>query len=114
MGKDGNYCPAFCPAACRSDEMMCPGGEDWNGCNRPETCYPAKGINFCYLHSFHNFELFVGPMGKDGMECTAYCPANCDDAEQMMCPGGEDHNGCMRPETCMPSRGSILILVVLF
>ena len=48
------------------------------------------------------------------MECAAYCPANCDDAEQMMCPGGEDNNGCMMPETCMPSRGSILILVVLF
>ena len=51
-------------------------------------------------------------MGKDGMECAAYCPANCD-AEQMMCPGGEDNNGCTMPETCMPSKGSILMLVVL-
>ena len=56
-----------------------------------------------------NFVPYLGPMGKDGMECPAYCPANCG-MEEMMCPGGEDPNGCMMPESCMPSKGTILII----
>ena len=44
MGKDGMECPADCPVKCGYEEMMCPGGEDWNGCMMAETCIPAKGI----------------------------------------------------------------------
>ena len=37
-------CPSFCPATCNFDEMMCPGGEDPNGCPMGDFCGPAKGI----------------------------------------------------------------------
>merc|ERR1719493_143860 len=53
----------------------------------PELCMPMKG-----------------PMGFDGVtECPSNCPTFCG-AEEMMCPGPMDTNGCMGPETCMPMK----------
>ena len=31
-------------------------------------------------------------------------PANCG-PEDMPCWGGEDENGCMMPDSCMPTKG---------
>ena len=61
---------------------------DWYGCEMPGICMPAKG----------------GPLGKDGMECPAFCPAKCG-PEEMPCWGGMDANDCMMPDTCIPMKG---------
>ena len=42
------------------------------------------------------------------MECPGHCPANCR-MEEMMCTGGEDPNGCIMPEFCIPSKGTTVI-----
>ena len=73
---------------------------------------PSKRYNNFDVDSFLYFEPSEGPMGKDGIECPAHCPANCG-MEEMMCPGGEDPNGCMMPESCIPSKGTILIFALV-
>ena len=86
-------CPGHCPANCRMEEMMCPGGEDPNGCMMPETCIPSKGTTLIFNHAVLKLIIHIikGPMGKDGMDCPAYCPATCS-MDQQMCPGGHDSN----------------------
>ena len=87
MGKDGFECPSHCPAACYHDDLVCPGGKDWNDCEGPAFCAPSKG-----------------PMGKDGVECPAFCPMNCG-PEEMHCPGGTGWNDCPQPDSCIPAKG---------
>merc|ERR1711860_240827 len=65
----------------------CWGGYDINDCQMPDFCVPSKG-----------------PMGKDGMECPAHCPAQCHH-EDLVCPGGKDWNECQMPDFCSPSKG---------
>ena len=48
-----------------------------------------------------------GPVGNDGNECPIMCPTKCNEAEEMPCYGGSDYNGCMHPEFCWPSKGSM-------
>ena len=43
-------------------------------------------------------------MGKDGMECPAFCPVKCGPGD-MRCHGGMDGNDCMMPDFCYPSKG---------
>ena len=43
-------------------------------------------------------------MGEDGVECPSFCPVNCG-MDEMVCNGGDDANGCMQPEYCIPSKG---------
>ena len=45
-------------------------------------------------------------MGKDGIECPAFCPSTCG-PEEMSCWGGEDMNMCQMPDFCVPSKGNI-------
>ena len=104
MGKDGMECPAHCPVNCGMEEMMCPGGEDPNGCMMPETCIPSKGTILIFNLAVLRLIIILGPMGKDGVECPAHCPMHCG-MDEIMCPGGEDFNGCMRPDHCI-SKGS--------
>ena len=47
---------------------------------------------------------FSGAIGNDGNECPVMCPTKCD-GDDMYCPGGEDGNGCMMPDNCMPMKG---------
>ena len=44
-------------------------------------------------------------MGKDGVECPAFCPSTCG-PEEMSCWGGEDMNYCQMPDFCVPSKGN--------
>ena len=60
MGKDGIECPAFCPTNCGFDEMMCPGGEDFDGCMVQDFCIPAKGTLIFYcIAKIHKYFLLV-------------------------------------------------------
>merc|ERR1719369_1600741 len=87
-GKDGNFCPAFCPTKCSSvDEMSCYGGEDGNWCQMPDFCHPSKG----------------NP-GFDGNECPSFCPVKCS-PDEISCYGGSDPNGCMMGDFCWPMKG---------
>ena len=45
-GKDGMECQAFCPTKCGAEDMVCPGGQDWNGCQMPDMCMPSKGKQY--------------------------------------------------------------------
>ena len=45
-------------------------------------------------------------MGKDGIECPAFCPSTCG-PEEMSCWGGEDMNMCQMPDFCVPSKGNV-------
>jgi hypothetical protein len=36
--------------------------------------------------------------------CTNLEPVECG-KDMMNCPGGDDGNGCMMPDTCMPTKG---------
>ena len=51
--------------------------------------------------------VFSGAIGNDGNECPVMCPTKCNEAEEMPCYGGSDYNGCMYPEFCWPSKGSM-------
>ena len=89
--------------------MQCPEGEDGNGCRMPDTCMPMKGgssyLNkVCIFWSFWSFVSISGPVGNDGNECPVTCPTRCGN-EDMYCPGGDDGNGCMMPDTCVPKKG---------
>ena len=52
---------------------------------------------------FHNstFYELLGPLDNNGFECPVVCPIDCG-KDMMNCPGGDDGNGCMMPDTCMP------------
>ena len=53
-----------------------------DGCPMPDTCMPVTA------------------------NCpAAACPAVCNFATDMTCPGGVDASGCMLPDTCMPQTG---------
>ena len=53
------------------------------------------------------FYYLLGPLDNQGYECPVSCPENC--AENMMsCPDGDDGNGCMMPDFCMPITGNSL------
>ena len=43
-----------------------------------------------------------GPIGKDLIECPVNCPCKADD---LSCPQGEDANGCIRGNMCLPMEG---------
>merc|ERR1739846_138131 len=43
---------------------------------------------------------------NDGNECPIQCPMDCG-KDMMNCPGG-DANGCIMPDTCMPTKGGPL------
>ena len=82
--------------------MMCPGGEDPNGCMMPESCMPSKGTISIVNLAVLTLITILGPMGKDGVECPAHCPVNCG-MDDVMCPGHMDDNGCMMPDHCIPN-----------
>ena len=50
----------------------------------------------------------TGPIGFDGNECQAVCPAGCG-ADDMSCYGGKDSNGCERGDFCYPAKGCIFL-----
>ena len=68
--------------------MVCHGGIDFNDCEMPEFCHPSKG-----------------PMGKDNVECNAFCPVKCAPGD-MQCWGGKDDYDCEMPGFCTPSKGT--------
>ena len=62
-------------------------------------------IDDSYSNSLYFFKISLsGPMGEDGVECPSFCPVNCG-MDEMVCNGGDDANGCMQPEYCIPSKG---------
>merc|ERR1719228_2388868 len=68
--------------------MHCSGGVDINMCQMPDFCYPSIHL-----------------MGKDGLECPAYCPMKCGGPDEMWCEGGKDWNDCPMPDFCMQKGG---------
>lgn len=81
-GSDG--CPAFCPVTC-AHQYATPCQDITDGCVVNEFC--AYGS--------------PSPIYQSEM-CQAICPANCDPATEMECPGGYDHMGCEQPSSCVP------------
>ena len=75
--------------------MVCHGGIDFNDCEMPEFCHPAKG-----------------PMGKEGHECPAFCPVKCD-AKDLQCWGGMDENDCPKPDFCLSGPGKKLLVKII-
>ena len=65
-----------CPVYCNDDQLLCRGGEDWNGNPEPDQCIPIVS------------------------DCPANCPANCGQHE-IECPGRLIGNGCQEPNFCM-------------
>ena len=43
VGIDGKECAVTCPMECGKDMMNCPGHNNNNGCQMPDTCMPTKG-----------------------------------------------------------------------
>ena len=58
------------------------------------------------LYALFDNLTFYDLLGLDnnGFECPGYCPMFCG-KDNMNCPGGDDGNGCMMPDTCMPTKG---------
>ena len=56
-GNDGMECPAFCPNKCGPEDMICPGGQDWNGCQMPDMCMPSKGKQYLNYNNCHGIYL---------------------------------------------------------
>merc|ERR1712061_875167 len=78
-------CPFHCPPECNEQELVCPGGEDQNGCQHPEMCVSAT------------------IPGLNGAECPNECPTEMQCApEEQACDGGHDDAGCPLPKVCMP------------
>ena len=75
-------CPEFPPMECGSEEMMCPGGVDPEGCQMPDLCMP-------------------GIWARDDVQCPSFCPIFCG-PDEMMCLGVMDPEGCPMPDFCMP------------
>ena len=55
----------------------------------------------CVLFDNFTFYVLLGPLDANGLECPVLCPMNCG-KDMMSCPGRDDGNGCMMPDTCMP------------
>merc|ERR1711936_889257 len=72
----------FEPANCDAEkEMMCSGkwNEDWTEQLTADFCIPMKNG-----------------------DCYNYCPMDC--GKDMVCPGGNDPQGCPMPESCSPGK----------
>ena len=48
--------------------------------------------------------IIVMKVDNNGFECPGLCPMFCG-KDEISCPGGDDGNGCMMPDTCMPTKG---------
>ena len=105
------------PVWCKDDDMFCSGGFDDNNCPMPDWCMPTKGgqyqvdsyeiklsILFVLFDNLTFYKL-LGPLDNNGLECPVSCPLNCASWE-MSCPGGDDGNGCMMPDSCIPMKGN--------
>ena len=47
------------------------------------------------------FYELLGPVDNNGFNCPVVCPVDCG-KDMMNCPGEDDGNGCIMPDTCMP------------
>merc|ERR1712049_54734 len=83
MDTEGCPLPDMCmPMMYGAEEMLCPGGMDPQGCPMPGMCMPS-----------------TGPMDSNGVECPVVCPTVCAPGD-MMCPGGMTETGCIIADTC--------------
>ena len=84
----GGLCPAYCPAKCKSDEVLCPSREDCDGCKTAEVCKPKKkdtNGNFC-------------PDDSASHECPVICN---EEIGQVLCTAYENILGCKPKATCV-------------
>ena len=121
---DSKNCPNHCTPNCETDEKLCPGPIDSNGCPKtPPFCLksinPLNGCpNFCPPQVCKSDEMYCsgltnpadeclmpGFCGKklDPKGCPNYCPADviCN-SDEMSCVGFDlDENGCyLEPPKC--------------
>jgi hypothetical protein len=86
---------------CGADDLTCPGGQDWNGCQMPDTCqWMPKGIKYNCHTWYLKVIITLLYLHTDGT-CVPQCPATCAPVE-MMCPKGLDSNQCPMADYCMP------------
>ena len=80
---NGNYCPStsVCHSGCKTNEQICPGEMDVNGCKEPDTCH-ARG------------------RGSAGNLCDFHCPGKCMENE-ILCEGTANDEGCREADTCI-------------
>ena len=80
-------CPAYCPAVCKHDEILCPSQEDCDGCKTAEVCKPKHKNNdggFCPDDS-----------------ASHGCPVICnEEIGQVLCTMYEDNLGCKPKAEC--------------
>jgi hypothetical protein len=87
---------------CGADDLTCPGGQDWNGCQMPDTCqWMPKGIKYNCHTWYLKVVITLLYLHTDGTQCMPQCPATCA-PDQQMCPKGLDSNQCPVADTCMP------------
>ena len=79
---EDEFCPDYsvCPVICQPNEVLCPDGDDENGCKLPDICVTQE-------------------RDKNGELCTVQCPIECDD-DEVFCPGQTTENGCTDISTC--------------
>ena len=136
-GKDGENCPAVCPAKCSNDEMHCWAGSDANDCPMADSCIPMKSDmldingyncqNSCPPPHCKSDEIPCGKgyemdgcmynypycmsstagPGLNGQLCPNYCYEECS-PDQISCYPGQDGNDCYMPNYCLPKVDDIL------
>ena len=53
------------------------------------------------VNRYLTFYELLGPVDNNGFNCPVVCPVDCG-KDMMNCPGEDDGNGCIMPDTCMP------------
>ena len=79
-----SHCSHVDPPDCESNEELCPGPKDENGCEGESKCTASEGLD--------NF----------GTPCPVICQPICSLSE-VLCPGIKDSNGCNSKGTCVKS-----------
>ena len=117
-------CPEVKDPQCGTEEMLCPGLPDPQGCPVAGACIPhfntvknsagTPCANFCPVHcdSDHipcpNPSVDGCPSPPDCMHnpkdapCPFRCPLHCT-GNDVLCPMGPDPKGCPLPDYCAPT-----------
>ena len=95
----GDECVNHCPVYCPMDQMMCPGGMDYNGDSLKNDRFRVLNLltssislqgcphpDYCTMSTV--------PSWTNGEECPAHCPPTCGQDEQY-CGGGSGPDGIL-------------------
>ena len=64
------------------------------------------------LSVFVHISFLIGPsFGTDGSTCSFFCPTNNCPRDHTYCAGGSYENGCIKPDSCISTAGTVPLLV---